>query len=360
MKKIVVGLLLFCLPFSVHAFSSNAECGILMDLDSQRILYAKDIHKVRSIASISKIMTAILAIESNKMEEVVTIGDEINKAYGSAIYIKQGEKMKLKDLVYGLMLRSGNDAAVSIATFVSKDVDSFVQSMNAKAQEIGMKNTTFHNPSGLDEDEANYSTAYDMAILTSYAMKNKQYQEIVKTKKYSVKTENNTYVWTNKNKMLTNYKYSTGGKTGFTKIARRTLVSTASKDHLNLVAVTLNDGSDFEDHENLFEEAFNEYKRYDILTEGNISIYDDTFYDHYDLYIKNSFSYPLLETEKDTIKLKFELEKKRNIKNEDEVGTVRVLIGDKEVYDDLVYVKEKIKEKDGFFSSIWKWMKQLW
>ena len=151
------------------------------------------------------------------------------------------------------MLRSGNDAALTIASYVGGNVDEFVKKMNEKAQEIGMKNTVFNNPSGLDQEKGNYSTAYDMAILTSYAMKNETYRKIVSTKSYKVKTNMNFYSWINKNKLLHTHKYSTGGKTGFTEIARRTLVTTASKDGVNLVAVTLNDGNDFNDHKNMFE-----------------------------------------------------------------------------------------------------------
>ena len=176
-----------------------------MDTDSNRILYAENIHEVRSVASISKIMTAALAVESGKLDEKVVVGDEILSAYGSAIYIKVGEELTLRDLVYGLMLRSGNDAALAIAKYVGGDVDTFVQMMNDKAKKIGMKNTTFNNPSGLDEEAGNFSTAYDMAILTSYAMQLKIYREIVKTKQYKLQTNKNTYVWNNKNKLLKLY-----------------------------------------------------------------------------------------------------------------------------------------------------------
>ena len=172
MKKMVVLLILFLIPMKTMALETNATASILMDTDNNRILYANNIHKVRSIASISKIMTAIVAIESGKLDETVTVGDEIKKAYGSGIYIQIGENIKLLDLLYGLMLRSGNDAALTIASYVGGNVDEFVKKMNEKAQEIGMKNTVFNNPSGLDQEKGNYSTAYDMAIITSYAMKN--------------------------------------------------------------------------------------------------------------------------------------------------------------------------------------------
>ena len=181
MKKIIIIILIITIftPIHIKAMDTSASCAIVMDQNSNRIIYSKNIHTVRSVASISKIMTAILAIESGKMDEKVTVGDEILKAYGSAVYLQVGEELTLRDLVYALMLRSGNDAALAIANYVGDDVDEFVEKMNQKAVQIGMKNTTFHNPHGLDEDEGNLSTAYDMAILTSYAMKNEEYKKIV-------------------------------------------------------------------------------------------------------------------------------------------------------------------------------------
>lgn len=362
MKKIALLLIiLMIIPFKVMAFASGGQCTILMDQDSKRILYAKNINTVRSVASISKIMTAVLAVESNKLDDVVEMGDEITSAYGSAIYIKVGEKMKLLDLLYGLMLRSGNDAALAIANYVGGSVDAFVEQMNQKAKMIGMKNTTFNNPSGLDSDKGNYSSAYDMAILTSYAMKSEIYKKVVSTQNYIVKTNMNTYVWTNKNKLLTTYEYTTGGKTGFTEIAKRTLVSTATKDNLNLVVVTLNNGNDFSEHVSLYEEAFEIYDRYDILNKGIINIYDEKYYQNYNLYLKNNFIYPLNSQEKDTILLKFEVEKKRNIKIEDKIGKVKVMIGDKKVYEDFVYIKDvKVVKKKNIIQSFVSWFKNLW
>ncbi len=363
MKKwlLVLTILSLMIPYNTKAIETSARCAILMDTDTNRILYANNIHEVRSVASISKIMTALLAVESGKLDDTVTIGDEILDAYGSAIYIKQGEEMTLRDLVYGLMLRSGNDAALAIAKYVGGNVQTFVEMMNKKASEIGMKNTTFNNPSGLDEDKGNMSTAYDMAILTSYAMHNEDYKTIVKTKNHKVTTNKNAYAWTNKNKLLTTYKYTTGGKTGYTEIARRTLVSTASKNGLNLVVVTLNDGNDFLDHKALHEYGFQNYTNYLLLQEGNVSIYDETYYKDEELYLKNNFSYPLLESEKDTIKLKFELEQKKNFNNDEPIGKVKVFIGDKEIHTDDVFVKEKIAPKKlNIFQKIGKWFKNLW
>ena len=312
MKKIIL-IITLLLPFIVKGISTTAQSAILMDTDNNRIIYSKNIHEVSSVASISKIMTAVLAIESGKLDEEVKINSSINKAYGSAIYIKIGEKMKLRDLIYGLMLRSGNDAALAIADYVGGSVDNFVIMMNHKAKEIGMKNSKFNNPSGLDEDKANYSTAYDMAILTSYAMKISDYRKIVKTKEYKLETNKNTYIWHNKHKLLRLYKYTTGGKTGYTKIAKRTLVTTASKDNTNLVAY--------------------------------INIYNENYYKDYNLYIKEDFKYILDDSEKESINIKYKLKKIKKIKNRENVGSVIVSLGDKQIYSAPIYAKLKTKNK---------------
>ncbi len=207
-------------------------------------------------------MTAILAIESNKLDEMVTIGNEVLTMYGSNIYIEPKEKIKLIDLVYGLMLRSGNDAAIAISTYIGGTEEKFVKMMNEKAKEIGMKNTIFNNSHGLDEKTQNKSTAYDMAILSKYASKNKTYMKIASSKKYSVKTNKKTYMWNNRNKLLFSYEHLTSGKTGYTPDAGKTLVTTASKNGLRLTAVALNDGNHYETHRTLYEYGFNNYKKY--------------------------------------------------------------------------------------------------
>ena len=355
MKKLLILLLL--IPINIKAYSSSATSTVLMDLDSLNVIYSNNMNDIRSVASISKIMTAIVAIENKDINDVVTIGEEINKAYGSGIYIKQGEEITLESLLYGLMLRSGNDAALAIAKYVGGDVGSFVELMNKKAVEIGMKNSKFNNPHGLDENGGNLSTAYDMALLTSYAMKNETYRKIVSTKKYTLKTNMNYYSWINKNKLLHSHDYITGGKTGFTDVAKRTLVTTASKDNVNLVVVTLNDGNDFVDHINLFEEAFNNYTNYNILKEGEIEIIDEKYYLD-TLYIKNNFNYTLNNNDKNNILLNFKLEKKQNYSDNDKVGVVEVLVNDKKVHEEDIYVTKK--EEKSFFQKLKEWFSNLW
>lgn len=350
MKKIIILLLITLIPLNVNAIKETAESAILMDMDSKRILYAKNINDVRSVASISKVMTAILAIESGKMDDVVTIGNEIKEAYGSAVYLQVGEKITLKSLVYGLMLRSGNDAAYAIANYVGgKD---FIEMMNNKASELGMKNTTFNNPCGLDESDGNYSTAYDMALLTSYAMQLPDYKKIVSTKIYKLKTNKNTYIWHNKHRLLGLYDYVTGGKTGYTKKALRTLITTASKENLNLVVVTLNDGNDFKDHVTLFNYGFDNYYKYTFLKKGKLNLYDDVYYGVYDLSIDSDINYPV--NNEDKLTLKYTLEEKPH---EGVVGNVALLLNEKEILRQNIEAK-KAKEKNK--NNILEWLGNLW
>lgn len=352
MKKIL--LLLFVMLSliytpRVNASTESATSYVLLDQDTNRVLLSKNKDKPMLIASITKIMTCIIALENKNISDLVVVDDSIKESYGSGIYISVGEEITLKDLLYGLMLRSGNDAAIMISTYVSGSVDSFVDLMNQKAKEIGMKNTVFHNPSGLDNNIiGNTSTAYDMALLTSYAMQNKTYREIVKTKKYTAKTNLKTYIWHNKNKLL-QYDYITGGKTGYTEKAKRTLVSTASKNNLNLVVVTIKDSDDWNTHKSLYEYAFDNYKSYNILNKKTFSIPKDKYYDS--LYIKNDVSIILNINETKNVISHIKLEKKKHYKNNEKVGTSYIYVGKKLVHKEDIYAR-KTNKKESIFKRI--------
>ena len=331
-------MLLF--PIKVNAEMDSATSSIVMDMDSGRILYSNNKDEKRLIASITKIMTAAIALEKGKLTDKYTAGEEILEMYGTSIYLEYKEKMSLKDLLYGLMLRSGNDAAVVIANNISKDEESFVKLMNKKAKKLGMTNTTFSNSHGLDEVTQNYSTAYDMALLSSYAYTTfKEYREITGTYKYSAQTKNKSYLWYNRNKLLNSYEYCTGGKNGYTPSAGRTLVTTATKDNLNLTVVTLNDGGEYQTHKNLYEYSFEKYKKYKILDKNNFGISKSFFKD--ELYIKKSFYYPLAEDEIDKIKTVVKITKKTRYKNNEKVGRVEIYLSDKKINTVDVYAKIK-------------------
>lgn len=328
------------IPVSVSASLDTSKSSVVMDIDSGRLLYSKNKDEKRLIASITKIMTSLIALENGKLDSTYKAGDEILEMYGTSIYLEYGEKMKLNDLLYGLMLRSGNDAAVVIANNISKNEEEFVKLMNKKAKELRMNNTSFSNSHGLDEKTKNYSSAYDMAKLSRYTYKKyKKYREITKTKKYEVKTQNKSYLWYNRNKLLSTYKYCTGGKNGYTPSAGKTLVTTATKDNLRLTAVTLNDPNEYVTHENLYEYIYSKYKSYTIIDKNNFYI-DKAFFKD-DIYIKKSFKYPLTEEEKDKIKTKLKITNKRSYKNNSQVGNVEVYLDDKLIKKVPIYVKIK-------------------
>ncbi len=343
MKKLLLFLLCtIILVTKVNASRDSAYEYILMDETTGRVLEGKNIHNPKLIASITKIMTCILAIESDKVNDIVTVDDTILSSYGSGIYIKVGEEISLKDLLYGLMLRSGNDAALMIAKYVSGSVEDFVKLMNKKAREIGMKNTIFVNPSGLDNNKnGNYSTAYDMALLTRYAMKSELYRNIVKTKSYTVKTNLKTYVWKNKNKLL-NYNYITGGKTGYTELAKRTLVSTGSKNGMNFIVVTIKDSDDWNTHKILYEEAFKKYKNYLVLDKNTYQVKNDV-YDN--LYIKDTIFIPLTKEESKNLKLNINIDRKDKYKNNTLVGNNEIILNDKIIYNVPIYARKYSKKK---------------
>ena len=204
-----------------------------------------------------------------------------------------------------------------------------------------MKNTIFNNPHGLDEETENKSTAYDMALLSSYANQNKIYREISSTKKYQTQSDKKSYLWYNRNKLLTLYDKATGGKTGYTPRAGRTLVTTATNKKLNLTVVTL------------YEYGFNNYNNYRILNKKKFKI-DQAYYPN-QIYIKEDFSYPLTEEEKEEIKVEVKLTKLNEYKNNDKVGIVTVKLKNNKIHTQNIYVK-KSKQKTTWWNKIWSFI----
>ena len=244
---------------------------IVMDSNTNKVIEGKNVNEIRNVASVSKIMSAIIAIENGELEKEVVINKDDTHTYGSSIYLQEGDKITLLDLIYGLMLRSGNDASQAIARSVGGSIENFVLLMNQKARELGMNNSSFNNPSGLDANEiGNLSTSYDLALLMSYAIKNEVFLKISGSKEYS----SNKGVWTNKNKLLLNYKYTIAGKTGFTYKAKRTLVTASKKEDTTLVVVTLDCGNDFNFHKFLYEKNFELYQSVKVLEKGENYIED--------------------------------------------------------------------------------------
>ena len=240
---------------------------IVYDSLNQYVVEGRNIDYLQSVASISKIMTAILAIENSRLDKKITVDETINKAYGSCVYIHIKDQITIQDLLYGLMLRSGNDCALMLAKSVGGSVDHFVEMMNKKAKDLGMKYSHFSNPSGLDEeDEGNLSTVKEMAMLYRYCCQNPLFNQIVKTKEYK-RLDGKGY-WHNKNRLLKEYPYCVGGKTGYTKKAKRTLITRAVKNHIDLIIVTFNCGNDFEFHQKKYEDCFKDYEKMILFDKG--------------------------------------------------------------------------------------------
>ncbi len=234
---------------------TSAESCVLYCLDTNEVVYASNEAKRLPMASTTKIMTAIVVLENSDVNGMITVPQSATGVEGSSAYLMKGESISIKDLLYALMLESANDAAMALAISVGGDAESFVAMMNAKAADIGMKDTCFANPHGLD-DEDHYSTAYDMALLCDYAMDNTDFTDIVGSYRYQ--THNRLFV--NHNRLLKTCEGVIGGKTGFTKRSGRCLVSVARRDGVTLCAVTLNDPDDWKDHKSLYDAGFDIYE----------------------------------------------------------------------------------------------------
>ncbi len=254
--------LVLCVPCT--ALDVSASSAVLMDAASGRILWQHNANEKRYIASITKMMTALVAMESgHSLDEMVDIKQEYTGAEGSSMYLKPGERLSLEALMYGLLLASGNDAALAVAGYCGGTVEAFVEQMNRKAARLGMTNTKFLNPSGLTQD-GHVSTAADMAKLAAACMRVEPIARIVATRSITVGGRS----FTNHNKLLWRYDGCVGMKTGYTQRAGRTLISCARRDGRLLVAVTLNAPDDWQDHTKLLDYGFSEYSDRQLSSAG--------------------------------------------------------------------------------------------
>ncbi len=238
-----------CLTAAAEAVDVSAAAAVLMDVDSGRLLYEKNGEKRRLIASTTKLMTALVALEQGGLQREITVTAS-HMAEGSSMYLQPGEKLTMETLLYGLLLSSGNDAALAVTECMGGAAP-FVARMNEKAAELGMVNTHFANPNGLD-DEGHYSTAEDMAKLAAAAMDDPVLRRVASTRTARIGGR----TLTNHNRLLSRVEGCVGLKTGYTRAAGRTLVSCAERDGVRLVAVTLQDGDDWNDHASLYEQGF--------------------------------------------------------------------------------------------------------
>ena len=270
MKKL--SLVMFCLALCLPAGTAlampdnSAKAVCLIHQDTGEVLYSQNADERMLIASTTKVMTALIAIENCNPEEEVTIPLECTLVEGSSMYLRAGEIYTVADLLYGLMLVSGNDAALALAWHVGGGVEGFAEMMNDKAAELGLRNSSFRNPHGLDA-EWHYSSAADLAVIMRAAMEHELFREVTGSRSRHIKGQ--TYI--NHNKLLWKYEGVTGGKTGYTKAAGRSLISSAERGNLRLICVTIGDPDDWDDHEDLYDWAFDNYDYVSVLEPGELT-----------------------------------------------------------------------------------------
>lgn len=322
------GLLIHTMAAEAPAVS--AASAVLLDADSGRILYAQNENEERAIASITKLMTALVAAEYlDDLSQTITIQKEWTGIEGTSLYLKAGEEISLETLLYGLLLHSGNDAAVALAAHCAGDVETFVGWMNQRARDLGMTGTHFSDPNGLG-DEDHYSTALDMARLGAACLKNPVVAKIVATK--SIVLEGRSF--TNHNKLLWQYEGCTGMKTGYTRQAGRTLVSSAERDGQKLVCVTLNDGNDWADHKALLDYGFETYPR-QVLAEEGVTLrrmtVEESLLRQVPVVARDTVAYPLKEGEQVTAKIQLPKTARAPVTQGEIAGTVTFYKGERQV-----------------------------
>ncbi len=260
------------------ASSGNKDGGVIVSARSaalyqpeiKKVLYSKNAYERMPMASTTKIMTGLVALENCELSDKIKVDSSAVGIEGSSAYLKAGEVVSAEELIYALLLQSANDAAVALACYIGDDNEGFVDMMNERAKEIGANDTHFTNPHGLDNDE-HYTTAHDLALITAEALKNDSFKQIVSTYKKSFSNGERTRIYVNHNKMLKRYEGCIGVKTGFTRKSGRCLVSAAERDGLTFVAVTLDAPDDWNDHTTLFDFGYDRLEKITFAKDGEFA-----------------------------------------------------------------------------------------
>ena len=332
-------------------FSSSAKSAIMIESTTGRILYEKNKSEKLPMASTTKIVTAITAIENAKdLDTPFEIDSRAVGISGTSIYLQPKEKLSLRELLYGLMLRSGNDASVAIAYAVGGSIDNFCELMNQTAKKAGANDSSFKNPHGLDE-KGHYTTAFDLAKITAYALENETFKEIVSTKTKTIcEDQDNKRYLVNKNKLLAKMDGCIGVKTGFTDDAGRCLVSACERDGLRLISVVFNCGPMFEESEALLEKGFEKFSMIEILPAYHYV--DSVTLDNGEkasvgLYSLRSFSLPLSEREQSNLNVVFDVPNHLSapIKKDQEVGNVQIYYDKHLIFEEKIYTIEEVDSK---------------
>ena len=359
-RYIYVVLLLLLTALSNNVFAVEKEelkitskAGIVLEQNTGRVLWEKNSKEKLKIASITKILTAIVVVENTDLDSKVVISKKAALTGGSTVGLISGKEVTVKSLLYGLLLKSGNDCAVALAEYVGGNVDEFVKMMNRKAYEIGAKDTHCTNPHGLDTED-NYSTAYDIAKITCYAKNIEVLSKIMNTESITVDFGNTSKFLANTNRLLFTYEYCNGGKTGYTAIANRCLVATAKKDNLEVVAVILGANTTdirFKEGKELLKYAIENYIMVDVenITNYNVNIkiikgissqYTDTSSINICIPLKSG------ELEKVYVKQDTLTNVNAPLNSGEFIGKVYLYIGDELLYTKDLYAKYSVGKKN--------------
>ncbi len=338
-------IFLFCMMFSVNCCCAentpqvNAISAVLIDADTGRVLWGKNETKPMAMASTTKIMTAIIALENGNLKDTVTVGKNPPLAAPVKMHLQEGERLTLEQLLYALLMQSSNDAAVAIAEHIGGSVEAFCGMMNKKAEELGCKDTFFETPNGLDKGN-HHSTAEDMALIGAYAIKNDDFIRISNTRSIAFSSNKKSYNITNKNRLLNSYEGAVGIKTGFTGKAGHCFAGAAKRGDVTLVSVVLASGwgaagkeRKWSDTINILNYGFNNYKKYSIMGDNTNIKVDKAKTDIAELKYKNSLELLMTEAEKESVTCKAELpiSVEAPIYEGDVIGKGVVYIGDNKV-----------------------------
>lgn len=353
MKKNILFAILLALSLAVKFYNtpnaaaaegdiaSSAQSAIVMECATNRVLFQKNAYRKLPMASTTKILTALTVLNRCDTDAIVTIPKQACGIEGSSIYLREGEKLSVLHLLYGLMLRSGNDCAVALALHAAGSCARFAEMMNNEAESCGALNSNFVNPHGLHHPD-HYTTAYDLALISSAAMKNPVFREIVGTRRIEIPcSAGGGRILYNKNKMLGSYQGATGIKTGFTRNAGRCLVSSAVRDDMELICVVLNCGPMWEVSKRCMDYVFSSCKMENILPSykywGEIEIRGRDFKAGY--YTKESFSYPLRFGEREKISVRTELPQflKPPFKKDEKIGKIKYYYDNNLIFSANIY-----------------------
>ncbi|MDI9463182.1 MAG: D-alanyl-D-alanine carboxypeptidase family protein [Bacillota bacterium] len=368
-KKIILLFLLFLLlsPSVAGALeppSVTARAAIVLDQATGRILFSKNAYEQLPMASTTKIMTAILAIESGRLDETVTVSEYASLAEGSSIDLEAGEKKTLEELLYGLILQSGNDAAVAIAEHLSGSVEEFAKAMTARSRELGANGTSFANPHGLN-NENHYATAYDLALIASHAMSLPKFREVASTREKKISWTGRPYdrILHNQNRLLTMYEGAEGIKTGWTTPAGRCFVGAASREGWRLISVVLNAPQMWEDTITLLDFGFNNYAWETVVFAGQklkTTAVRRGIAEKVNLVAQENIGLPLRENEAQLLRFEFNVpnEITAPVKKGQKIGILNIYFGRHHVAETPLLAAEEVKRRS-FFSSIAAFFKGL-